>query len=48
VLTEDDDELWRFAPLGTEEAKAVLKEFSVKAAAKAARGDMAEDEEDDI
>jgi uncharacterized integral membrane protein len=48
VLTEDDGELWRFAMLGTEEADAVLKEFSLKAASKQARGDLADDEEDDI
>jgi ABC-type multidrug transport system fused ATPase/permease subunit len=47
VLTADDDELWRFAMLGTEHADAALKEFTLKAA-KATRGDMADDEEDEI
>jgi hypothetical protein len=47
VLTEDNSELWRFAMLGTEHADAALKEFTLKAA-KATRGDMADDEEDEI
>jgi ABC-type multidrug transport system fused ATPase/permease subunit len=48
VLTEDDSELWRFALLGTEEADAALKEFTLKAASKPTRGDMADDEEDEV
>jgi hypothetical protein len=47
VLTADDDELWRFAMLGTEQADAALKEFTLKAS-KAPRGDMVDDEEDEI
>jgi ABC-type multidrug transport system fused ATPase/permease subunit len=47
VLTEVDGELWRFAMLGTEHAAAALKEFTLKAS-KATRGDMADDEEDEI
>jgi hypothetical protein len=48
VLTEYDSDLWRFAVLGTEQADAVLKEFTLKATSKAARGDMVDDEEDDV
>jgi hypothetical protein len=48
VLTEDGGELWRFAKLGTEHADASLKEFTLKAASKPTRGDMADDEEDEI
>ena len=48
VLTEDGGELWRFAMLGTEHADAALKEFALKEASKHTRGDMADDEEDEI
>ena len=42
-------ELWRFAVLGTEEGDAVLKEYALKAAKKATKAGLAEeDEEDDM
>ena len=49
VLTMLDGELWRFAVLGTEEGDAVLKEYTLKAAKKATKAGLAEeDEEDDM
>ena len=49
VLTMLDGELWRFAVLGTEEGDAVLKEYALKAAKKATKAGLAEeDEEDDM
>ena len=49
VLTTLDGELWRFAVLGTEEGDAVLKEYTLKAAKKATKAGLAEeDEEDDM
>ena len=48
VLTVEESELQRFALLGTEEGDAVLKEFSLKAAAKlAAKGGLPDDDDDD-
>jgi hypothetical protein len=49
VLTTLDGELWRLAVLGTEEGDAVLKEYTLKAAKKATKVGLAEeDEEEDM
>jgi hypothetical protein len=49
VLTMLDGELWRFAVLGTEEGDAVLAEYTLKAAKKATKVGLAEeDEEEDM
>jgi hypothetical protein len=48
VVSIEDNELRRFALLGTEEGDAVLKEFSLKAAARlAAKGGLPDDDDDD-
>ena len=48
VLTVDDSELKRFAPLGTEEGEFALKEFAAIAAAKRKVTVDEDDEEDDM
>jgi hypothetical protein len=47
LLTVEENELQRFALLGTEEGDAVLKEFSLKAAAKLAKGGLPDDDDDE-
>ena len=48
LLTVEESELQRFALLGTEQGDAVLKEFSLKAAAKlAAKGGLPDDDDDE-
>jgi ABC-type multidrug transport system fused ATPase/permease subunit len=47
LLTVEDSELKRFAPLGTEEGEFVLKEFAAKAAARGKTTVAEEDDEED-